>query len=221
MSLVLSSPMSISSISQISAKSPGISAIIHDPLQKLLPTSLISPFSVSPFSPMGPTVSPIGPIMSTVEPNMSLGQLPSNVLPTLVTTPYPAIIRPSIAMYPNLNSDKSVQKRIVKYFYYMLLDKWLKKESIHLLNYFTMKGAKVSLISKTGDYNKTKTVNEKDIKPIIKYIEEEIIKEKHMIVMLHKFVKETGINWYDLPHNEYYVRRIVESYSEKIIRSRF
>ena len=137
---------------------------------------------------------------------------------TSINTTY---TKPSISLYKNLNADPKIRKRIVKYFYYILLDKWLFEDCKFILKYFNYKNKKVKFVP---SLNKAKSSNSKDKKNItlkkIKFIEDNILKQKDVYNVLEEFVDSRKINWYDLikKHSNSLMRKLCKMLKKKIIR---
>jgi hypothetical protein len=104
---------------------------------------------------------------------------------------------PSMAVYKNLNADPKVRKRITKYFYFKILDDWLNDELSYVLNHLKHKNGKVKKkkVNIKHKENKDK-LNVRKKKSA--YIENHILKKKHVYKFLDKYTLKHKINWYDL-----------------------
>jgi hypothetical protein len=125
---------------------------------------------------------------------------------------------PNILSYPDLNKNPKIQKNMVKYIYYKLLDKWLYDDSSDILNYLTVNSNnKVVTIKSLNDYKSSNIDNDSDsvTDQKIKFIEKYVISKQDIFNILSKFIKETSINWYDIPKQEYFIRQVIE---KKIIK---
>jgi hypothetical protein len=129
--------------------------------------------------------------------------------------------RPSFSVYKNLNADPEVQSRISKYIYYKVLDKYLYDDMSDILNYMVVKNGEVSLIKKLDDHKITTVDNDSDKNKDLKvaFIEKNVLSKKIVKNLLHKFVAETGTNWYDIPKKTFYVKQMIHKALKKIIKS--
>lgn len=234
---ILMSPFSVSvatPVEVLSATSPiGLitttSPLIEDISKAIkekspLPVSkVISPFSpISPLSPFAP-LSPLSPI-SPISAILPTSPIISPVVGThIVDSPIVASLnlsysKPLFSIHENYERNPRLHRRMAKYYYYKTYEKWLGDELSDLLGYLTIKGDKASLISSVDKYSKKKD-SHADMKKKIDYIKDKIMDEIWMLRVLHKFVRETGSagSWFDLPKNEYFVRRYVRRALKKKI----
>lgn len=130
--------------------------------------------------------------------------------------------RPLIGTYHSLNFDPSIRTKLVKYFYYKTLDKWVYNELVDVLNYLVYRDAKVSLIRDLSEYKKTNIDrdNDKIASQKSKFIEENILSKSNMYDMLNKFVTETRTNWVDLPHVEKTLKKSIKYELTKLIENK-
>lgn len=151
----------------------------------------------------------------------------SSFSPLLVTSteedripysPYPYITsvnldytKPSVGVFENLNADPRIRKRIVKFFYYKILDNWLMDDLVDILNFFTIKDGKVDLIDNIsqyeplGSYNESEEIKEKKID----FIEDFFLTKSFVSRVLDEYVNNTKTNWYELPKNSYFIKDII------------
>jgi hypothetical protein len=121
------------------------------------------------------------------------------------TNPYfypytnPGIVVP----YENLNRNKDVINRLVKYYYYKTLDKWLYDDINGLLRYLKVSGNKVHVIKSEDD--RDKDISQEDCDKKIQYIEDEIFSKDDMYDILMKIQQETDIELIKLSKNEFVV----------------
>ena len=123
---------------------------------------------------------------------------------------YDLILSPQVVTkettYLDINEDNELQQRTSKYFYEKLMNRWLHGSFESLLNYFTVKGSKVRLVTKVKDAAKN-TPNEKDRDTIIEYISRNVMTKYNIRSFLKKFVAKSGLNWYDLESNTKIVKK--------------
>lgn len=160
------------------------------------------PIILSPTSEIS-LVSPL--LVTTIT---STEQIPHTILPTSININY---TKPTISIYKNLNADPRVHQRLVKYFYYKALDKWLYEDLIDILNYLKIRNGKVDIINSMKEYDPLAVDKESDddIRKKIDFIEKFFLSKRLMARIIHEYVKHTGTNWVDLPKNEYFIRQIV------------
>lgn len=146
--------------------------------------------------------------------------------PTVITTETPvftsipvvAVTKPTVLVpnYLDLNKDPDVHKRMVNYVYYKLIDKWLSGSLSDVLEYLKVSGGKVIAL-KSDDDNVEKN-SAKEIKAKIEFIENKVISKKDIKMMLHEYVFESNTNWYDIPKNTYWIKKLLRRRLKKAIR---
>lgn len=112
-----------------------------------------------------------------------------------------------------------VQSKMVKYFRFKFLDKWLFGKSKHILGYLKYSGSDVSLVSDIDhldDYRKnTQDIVEKKIA----YIEDKLLSSDDVYHILKKFVDHTEASWCNLKDDYvFFVREALEKSLEKKIK---
>lgn len=117
-------------------------------------------------------------------------------------------VAPVVTSYYNLNADRNVHKKMAKFFYYKVIDKWLFQDMKHILGYFVVSGDKVGIISNMKQYSDKNETPEKMTKKV-SYIEDKVFNQKEMMYILKQFIKKTNTNWYDLPKNKKYVKSVI------------
>ncbi len=201
---------------------------------------LISPLVTSPSKPGEIVISPVGNVYSPIidafspvipfplSPVSALAPSPFVSAPVVMTLdgpPYKTSVdfsysQPLVSVYRDLEADPKVQKRMVKYFFYKVLDKWLFEDLKDLLGYLNVTGEKVSLISDTNKFNATSS--EKDSVDVINkkadFIGKYIFTMSVMTKVLRKFVQEANASWYDLPKHEFFIRQVVRDNLEKALK---
>jgi hypothetical protein len=120
----------------------------------------------------------------------------------------------------DLNKDPRVHKQVTKYFRYKTLDRWLYDDMVDLLGYFRVDENGVHLINNLGEYKEdiAERDDEQTKERKINYIEKYILTENTMHRILKKLVKGTGINWYDLHKNEFFVKEAIKLALKNILK---
>jgi hypothetical protein len=128
------------------------------------------------------------------------------------------IIPSSLPSYLDLNKDQRVHERMTKFFYYKVIDDWLYDSMVDVLKHLKFDNDKqVSKTSKNDEDYTTKETQE-SVEAKIKFIETEILKKKDMYRILTKLVRESRLNWYDLPKIEYSVKEVMRIWLKKNMR---
>lgn len=194
-------------------------AILNSPLIVDTPLIIDTPvFSdtsiyVSPTYGNSSFISPYSPIHSTVSDFIAPGVIDSPVLSTLDLT----YSQPLFGVYENLNLDPDVHRKYIDHYYFKTLDKWLYDELSSVLKFFTVSGDDVRLIKKMSDYKDgdTSKLKSSDVEKIVDYLQLNLFNKTDMLHILHNFVKDTRVNWFDLPKHEYFVSKAVKKYLKK------
>lgn len=120
----------------------------------------------------------------------------------------------------DLNRDPRVHKQVVKYYRQYTLDKWLYGDMIDLLGYFTVDNNGVHLIRNLSEYREDAAAKDtpEDIDKKVDYIKKYFLTEDTMYRILKKLIRGTGINWYDLHKNEFFVKEDIKMQIKKILR---
>jgi hypothetical protein len=119
----------------------------------------------------------------------------------------------ALPSFLDLNKDPEVQKRVVKYFRYKTLDKWLYDDMTDVLDHFKVTGNDVKLSERSQEHKTDETIEK-----IIEYIEKYILTENTMRRILSNFVDTAQANWYDLHKNEYFVEEAIHKKILSIIK---
>ena len=187
-------------------------------------TTSINKLNVTPYS--YPFINPFEPIKPV---NITLNETIDNDSPFSVSinTTY---VDPVIAPYQNLNADPKVRKRIVKYFYYKVFDKWIYKELINLLSYVNVKN-KPKLVSslKNIKSNSSKKDSKATVKKKSKFLEDKVMGKKGITVMyniIRKYVNTRKLQWINLINNHQtelveYIGRQLDKYLKSKISKKF
>ena len=159
------------------------------------------------------------PNMMTGMPNLSYN-FPQQIGD--INSPYVSSLnlsysKPYLGIYKNLNLDPNVHDMVVNYVYYKMMEKWLKGDLSPLLNYLTVSGGKVIPIHNISIYNPNARNSEQEMALKLGYIGENILLKSEIEQAIENLRSETGINWYDIPHRDFIVKKAMENY----LRRRF
>jgi len=137
------------------------------------------------------------------------------------TSPYVAVtpvgtssVQYTYGRFTDLNKDKSVQKKITKYFLYKILDKWLYNDFKPILGFVKIADGKPSLIRSMTDY-KPETINSDSVENIekrIEYLEKILINKKLVRHVLKKIISENQIEWINLNKHKGMIKKILRKY---------
>ena len=121
----------------------------------------------------------------------------------------------------NLNTSKSIQKTISKYYYYKIVDEWLYKKLFHLLAFIEIHDGKTQLIKSMSKYSIEKLTSESDenIDLRIGYLEKNIITKKIVNKILKKIVKRMCFNWYELNKHEQTIAKVFLEYFKDLLET--
>lgn len=211
MSYILSSPSS-----PFGALSP------PNPFGPSNPFGVLSPISISPISTEYPVSSAIlsdSPIhLGNMKPDKPFLVTTTDINPLLPTLVYPYGQSIPITFYENLNADPRIQKRIAKNLYYKVLDNWLYDDLSDILNYFRVRDGRVELINTQAEYDPLSVEKEpiEQTEKKIDFIEKFFFTREMMRKLLQRYIRETGINWIDLPKHTYFIKQLVK---DKIMRN--
>lgn len=187
------------------------------------PVFITNDFLDSPLSPM--LLSPPSSVflntpisVPMVSPMSDDPIIDSPVLSSLNLT----YTKPTFGFYENMNADPELHERMVKHFlYYKTLGEWLYDEMSELLGYLEKgKDGKIRLINDIGKYKEDSVDSDsKDtIEDKIEYIKKNVLRKSDMMHILNNLVRETNTNWYDLPHKEYLVQKVIRRGLRKKLR---
>jgi hypothetical protein len=145
-------------------------------------------------------LDPLGLMGVTPAPDKAsiiLGYDPLFRSPYVNYPPYNLISPLDYGLYTDLNKDKTVIKTVVKYFYYKIIDKWLRGDLLPLLGFINVTNDKASLIKDLDQYKLNKDSIE-NIETKINYIENVLITRDMVKDVLKNIVAKYNIKWYQL-----------------------
>jgi hypothetical protein len=169
-------------------------------------SSLSSLSPLSPISPLAPLSSvlintPI--ILTATSDSIALSDTSDNA--PYVTSLNIGYSQPLIGIYDNLNADPAVHKRMTKYYYHKILEKWLYEDLSEVLSYLKVKDGKIDVIDKLSDYHHGSQATDSEAirEKKIDFIEEFFLTQSFVHRVISEFVATTPANWYDLYKHEY------------------
>lgn len=115
--------------------------------------------------------------------------------------------RPVMGFYNSLNDDPEFKSKIIKHYYYKLLDKWIPMMMTDIFGYMQIKDNKVVVVQNVSDYKPSTSDDMKVIEKKIDFIEEKIVSKKNMYKYLSDFIKRYHIEWVDIPKYEKYMKK--------------
>lgn len=123
--------------------------------------------------------------------------------------------------YPDLNKDPVVHKKVTKYYYYKLLDKWLYEDLKPILAFVTTHDGKPSLIKSINQYdiNSVDGLSKDELKKRIDFLENNIITKDLIKHLLRKIVDKKKIMWYHLNKFEDTIKDKLKKYLKKTMES--
>lgn len=116
--------------------------------------------------------------------------------------------------FTDLNKDKSVQKKITKYFLYKILDKWLYNDFRSILAYVKISDGKPALIRSMTDYKPDSISSDsvENIEKRIDYLEKILINKKLVKHVLKKVISENEVEWVQLNKHKLLIKKILKKY---------
>jgi hypothetical protein len=137
------------------------------------------------------------------------------------TSPYVAVspignsaVQYTYGRFTDLNKDKSVQKKITKYFLYKILDKWLYDDYRNILAFVKITDNKPSLIRSMNEYKPESLSSDsvENIEKRIDYLEKILINKKLVKHVLKKVISENNIEWIHLNKHKSLIKKILKKY---------
>jgi len=147
--------------------------------------------------------------------NLTVAPMYPYMYPSMYPYRNPAIVVP----YENLNKNPDVINRLVKYFYYKTLDKWLYEELSGLLRYLKVSNDKVHIIKSENDRDK-ENISQEEADKKVEYIEKEIFDKDDMYDILMKVTNETDLEIIKLPKNEFILIGYIKKFLKKELSKR-
>jgi hypothetical protein len=144
------------------------------------------------------------------------------------TSPYVSVtpvsntaVQYTYGRFTDLNKDKSIQKKIIKYFLYKILDKWLYNEYRNILAFVKITDNKPSLIRSMNDYKPENLSSEsvENIEKRIEYLEKILINKKLVKHVLKKIILENNIEWIHLNKHKQLIKKIFKKYINSKLES--
>jgi hypothetical protein len=122
--------------------------------------------------------------------------------------------KPIVSIYDTIDTQPSVRKTMLDYYYDKTRDEWLMDDINDILNYFTYRDGKVDFIKSPSEYNPSNIAKDTDqiAEKKVEFIEKLILTKYDLASILEKFIKETRTKWVNLPKNEYYLKQAIREY---------
>ena len=120
--------------------------------------------------------------------------------------------------YETLENNKQVIKTVIKYYYYKILEKWLKGPFIDLLGFFKIVDNNVKFIENMNEMQKElDTSQNENLK--IKYIEDNILSKSIIKELLTKFIEKNSYKWYKIQNHEEELKLYLHSKIKNLFES--
>ena len=152
------------------------------------------------------------PLLPTVRSTISIN--PFNPLSTISPIPsiYPTIpsIYPSLIPYQDINNDRHLKAQITEYFFKKVIKNWLRYHYLDLYKLVNVIDNKASLIKNMSEFetNTKNDTTENGIK--YEFIIDNFITKKDVYILLCKFKKLSGLNWWDLKKHCDKIRKFIQ-----------
>ena len=207
--------ITLSPVSSVYSPVSSVYSPVYSPVSTLYSASTDSfPYMPKTSLPITPNqdvlITSDYPLMFNKDKNSNLTVAP--MYPYLYPYYQNPVVIPSV--YENLNKNPEVINRLVKYFYYKTLDKWLYEELSGMLRYLKVSNDKVHVIKSEDDRDK-ENINQEQADAKINYIEKEIFSKDDMYDILMKITNETDIELIKLSKNEFIVQGYVKKFLKK------
>ena len=125
---------------------------------------------------------------------MILNKFPRPVLPPPPQIPYNY---PNVVVYPDVNNDYEMRRKIAKYFYEVINESWITYYFSSLFKYFVIENNNVKLVKSLDN------LSNKDSNPMIKnYILNKYFKRTNVEKLINKFRKINNINWWEVKKHQ-------------------
>lgn len=195
-----------------------VTQYIADPYYKPKYSYPIVTSSASPFAFTTIDTDSLDIIPIQVDPNAAFFNKIANPRIASVNLGY---TQPLFGTYENLNTQKSIQNKIIKYFRYKMLDKWLYGSLLDVLNYFRVnQNGQVDILNNMNEYNISSVQKDSDqnINKKIKFIEEYFVTSKFVRHALENYIFENKIEWIKLPNYEPSVKKHLAKELVRVIK---
>lgn len=128
---------------------------------------------------------------------------------------------PMYVQYDNLNTQKHIQDKIIKYFRYKFLDKWIYGELLDILNYFKINSnGQIDILNNMKEYdvNRVQKDSKENIKRKINFVEDFFLTSKAVKKILERYMLKKKVTWIKLPKYEESVKKYMASELVKNIK---
>jgi len=114
-----------------------------------------------------------------------------------VDTPYYYYPTYQNVSYLDVNADKDLQKKVVKYFYASLYNKWVPELYPKLLNYVKLTKEDAKLVKSEAEA-KSNSTKEDEYGDKINYLADYVFTKTDIYEELYNYIEKNGLNWWDL-----------------------
>ena len=190
-----------------------------------IPTSTtVTPLSSASSVFIDDVIRPIIPVRSVI-----------NTYPSVIRDPLGLYTRDPLGLYPKVVSNISVAniyQPTSAYYYdsgigenplaihetnqdlrYKFLDKWLYDDYPQIIRMLKVNGSNITILSKSeAEKNDISNDSEADLEAKSDYIGYEILTLNKNKKILDTLCQKNNLKYYDLPHNEYFVRKAQAKY---------
>jgi len=143
------------------------------------------------------------PVVSTFPTVASIGGI-SN---------YPFInqILPTVVTYPDVNSNYELRRDITEYFFEKLINNWLKYHYIDFYHMLIVSNGQVSLVKDINQISSNTKNDPNENASKYQFLLINYFAKNDVYKLLDKFIKLNGVNWWDLKHLSYNIRKFIHS----------
>jgi len=123
-------------------------------------------------------------------------------------------VRYNYGRFADLNKNKNIQKQIIKYYLYKILDKWFYHDFRDILGYVKIVDGKASLIRSLNDYNPSTLASDsvENIEKRIDYLEQILVNKKLVKHVLKKIILENELEWVSLNKHQSLIKKVLQKY---------
>mgnify|MGYP006084817411 CR=1 FL=1 len=176
----------------------------------LTPSVVVNSVMTPYFTPLSPYFTPLSPIITT-RPYLS-------VYPSVVTNPYP--YNNSFYYDSGVGENPHTQHEINNDIRYKFLDKYLHEDYPEILRMLKVSNGTVHVLSSSeAEKNDISKDTDSILEDKVDFIGSDILtyykNQKILYSIVHKY---SGIKFYDLPHNTYYVKKEQAKYVKKKLK---
>jgi hypothetical protein len=102
--------------------------------------------------------------------------------------------------YLDVNADKDLQKKVVRYFYAQLYNKWVPELHHKLLDYVKISNKDITLVKSLNEAKNNNTKDD-DYYEKINYLADYVFTKTDIHKELSEYANKRGLNWWNLRNN--------------------